>query len=326
MKAITISRPGGPEVLEVAEVPDPVPAAGEVLVRVRASGLNHADAYMRSGAWGQVADVPGIEAAGVVEADPSGILDPGTVVVAILGGMGRTRNGSYAELVTVPAANVVPVQTELPWTTLAAIPEVYATAWSALTDNLQLGAGQTVLVRGATSALGRAAVDLAADLGAAVVATTRSPASAAVLKELGADTVLIDDGALAQQIRERGLRIDALADLVGNSVLRDSLACVAPRGRLCQLGFLGGLAPVSDFDPLTDLPTGVQLSFFGSAFVLGTRDYPLSGVPLQEIFAKAATGRLRLRPPRIFAFEDIVEAHRVMEAGTAGGKMVIEIG
>jgi len=326
MQAITISGPGGPEVLTLTELPDPVPTAGEVLIRVRASGLNHADAYMRSGAWGEVAAVPGIEAAGVVEADPSGVLAPGTSVVAILGGMGRTRNGSYAELVTVPATNVVPISTDLPWTTMAAIPEVYATAWSALTDNLQVGAGQTVLVRGATSALGQAVVDLAVDLGASVVATTRNPERAAMLKESGADTVLIDDGALADQVRARGLHIDAVADLVGNSVLRDSLACLPPRGGLCQLGFLGGLAPVPDFNPLTDLPTGVQLSFFGSAFVLGTPDYPLSSVPLQDIFNKAAGGQLRLRAPRVFGTEEIVEAHRIMESGAAGGKMVLSFG
>jgi NADPH:quinone reductase-like Zn-dependent oxidoreductase len=100
---------------------------------------------------------------------------------------------------------------------------------------------------------------------------------------------------------------------------------VAPRGRVCQLGFLGGLGPVADFSPLNDLPTGVQLSFFGSAFVLGTPDYPLSGVPLQEIFAKVAAGKLRFRAPRVFAFDDAVEAHHVMESGTAGGKMVIEV-
>src|SRR6266576_6666090 len=113
MKAILITVYGGPEVLSVTELPDPVPAAGEVLVRVRAFGLNHADAYMRSGAWGKVAQIPGIECAGTVQADPRGRLAAGTPVVAILGGMGRTRNGSYAELVTVPAGNVVPVSTAL---------------------------------------------------------------------------------------------------------------------------------------------------------------------------------------------------------------------
>src|SRR6266704_4862390 len=102
MKAIVITAYGGPEVLSVVELPDPVPAAGQVLIRVRAFGLNHAETYMRSGAWGKVAQVTGIECAGTVQADPNGRLAAGTPVIAILGGMGRTRNGSYAELVTVP--------------------------------------------------------------------------------------------------------------------------------------------------------------------------------------------------------------------------------
>jgi NADPH:quinone reductase-like Zn-dependent oxidoreductase len=113
-----------------AGLPDPEPAPGEVLIRVRAFGLNHAETYMRNGSWGEVARVPGIEAAGTVRADPSGRLAAGTAVVAILGGMGRTRNGSYAQLVTVPASNVVPVSTSLSWTDLAALPETYATAWA----------------------------------------------------------------------------------------------------------------------------------------------------------------------------------------------------
>ncbi len=325
MKAIVISAHGGPEVLTLTELPDPVPAGGEVLIRVKAFGLNHAEAYMRAGVWGEVAAVPGIECAGLVEADPSGELPFGTRVVAILGGMGRTRNGSYAELVTVPAANVVAVHSSLDWARLAAVPEVYATAWSGLFGSLDLRPGETVVVRGATSSLGQAAVGLAVDHGASVLATTRNPAHAALLKELGAADVLIDDGALAAQIRRRGVDVDAVFDVVGNSVLRDSLALVRPRGRVCQLGFLGGFEPVRDFDPIADLPSGVRLSFFGSAFVLGTPAFPLGGVPLDEIYAKVAAGVLRARPVRIFRFDQIVEAHQVMEAGEALGKMVVTV-
>jgi NADPH:quinone reductase-like Zn-dependent oxidoreductase len=182
VRAIVITAPGGPEVLAVRDLPDPVPADGEILIRVRAFGLNHADAYMRSGAWGKVAQVPGIECAGTVAADPAGRLAVGTPVVAILGGMGRTRNGSYAELVTVPAPNVVPVRTSLDWTSLVAIPEVYATAWSALFGNLDLRPGQTVLVRGATSALGQAAVNVAAGAGVTVLASTRRADRAGLLR------------------------------------------------------------------------------------------------------------------------------------------------
>src|SRR5580700_712132 len=306
MKAIIISSYGGPEVLAVTELPDPVPAADEVLIAVRAFGLNHAEAYMRSGAMGEVAQVTGIECAGTVVADPSGRLAEGTVVFAILGGMGRTRNGSYAELVTVPASNVVQVSTSLPWTDLVALPEVYATAWADLRHNLDLRPGQTVLIRGATSALGQAAVNVAAEQGATVIATT----------------VLIDDGRLADQ--QTGV-VDCVFDLVGNRVLRDSLRVVRARGRVCQLGFLGGLEPVAGFNPIADLPSGVQFSFYGSAFVLGTREFPLTEIPLTEMIGKAETGIYQAQPARVFSFDDIVEAHTVMESGLAGGKMTVSV-
>ena len=325
MKAIVITEPGGPEVLAVTELPDPAPATGEVLIRVRAFGLNHAEAYMRNGSFGDVAQVPGIECAGTVEADPSGRLAAGTPVVAILGGMGRTRNGSYAELVTVPSSNVVPVATSLSWTDLVALPEVYATAWAGLHQNLGLRPGQTVLVRGATSSLGQAAVNVAAEYGVTVIATTRRPDRADLLRGIGAADVLIDDGQLAGQVGARGQQVDGVFDLVGNSVLRDSLQIVRTRGRVCQLGFLGGLAPVTDFNPLADLPSGVQLSFYGSAFVLGTESFPLAEIPLAEMIAKAEAGRYQAKPVRVFGFGEIVEAHRAMEAGLAAGKMVVEV-
>src|SRR6266567_830210 len=326
MKAIVITAYGGPEVLAVTELPDPDPAPGEVLIRVRAFGLNHAETYMRSGSWGEVAQVPGIECAGTVAADPSGRLTAGTPVIAILGGMGRTRNGSYAELVTVPAGNVVPVSTSLSWTDLVALPEVYATAWAGLHQSLRLRPGQTVLVRGATSSLGQAAVNVAAGDGAVVIATSRQPSWAALLRDLGAAEVLTDDGRLADQVRDLGIAVDCVFDLVGNSVLRDSLRIVRPRGRVCQLGFLGGLAPLAAFDPIADLPTGVQLSFYGSAFVLGTEQFPLTEIPLADIIAKAEAGRYRAKPARLFGFDQIIEAHRVMEEGAAVGKMVVAVG
>ena len=325
MKAVVITAYGPPEVLAVTELPDPVPAAGEILIRVAAFGLNHAEAYMRSGSFGEVARVPGIECAGTVLADPSGRLAAGTAVVAILGGMGRTRNGSYAELVTVPASNVVPVSTSLSWTDLVALPEVYATAWAGLHQNLGLRPGQTVLVRGATSSLGQAAVNVAAEYGAEVIATTRQPGRADLLRGLAAAEVLIDDGHLADRVRELGATVDCVFDLVGNSVLRDSLRIVRPRGRVCQLGFLGGLDPVAGFNPIADLPSGVQLSFYGSTFVLGTDDFPLAEIPLADMIAKAEAGRYQAKPVRVFGFDQIVEAHRVMEQGAAAGKMVVAV-
>jgi NADPH:quinone reductase-like Zn-dependent oxidoreductase len=326
MRAIVMTRHGGPEVLETRELPDPVPGPGEVLIRVRAFGLNHADTYMRAGIWSFGIPVLGIECVGVVERDPGGSLPRGTTVVALVGGLARDRNGSYAELVTVPATNVVAIATDLSWAELAAIPEVYATAWMGLHGNLAIERGETVLVRGATSAVGQAAVNLALDAGATVIATTRTPAHVQRLRDLGVAEVLIDDGRLASRVRTtRPGAIHALLDLVGNSVLRDSLQCVAPRGRVCQIGFLGGLEPVADFNPLADLPSGVALSTFASAFVLGSEGFPISKVPIQAIAEKAEQGVFAARPARVFAFDQIVEAHRVMDSGKAGGKLVVTV-
>jgi NADPH:quinone reductase len=326
MRAIVVSEHGGPEVLQIRELSDPVPGDGEVLIRVKAFGLNHADTYMRAGIWPFGIPVLGIEAAGTVEHDPSGALAQGTTVVALVGGMARTRNGSYAELVTVPASNVVPIETTLSWPELAAIPEVYATAWTALRDNLSLKAGETVLIRGATSSVGQAAINIARDLGVTVIATTRTQAREALLRKLGAHEVLIDDGALAPKVRATHPDgVDAVLDLVGNAVLRDSLQSVRARGRVVQIGFLGGLEPVADFNPLADLPSGVQLSTFASAFVLGDEQFPVADVPLQDIIEKASAGVYDAKPARVFAFEQVTEAHRVMDAGQAGGKLVVSI-
>ena len=326
MRAIVMNDHGGPEVLGVEELPDPIAGEGEVLIRVRAFGLNHADTYMRSGVWQFGIPVLGIEAAGTVEHDPSGTLAPGTAVVAIVGGMARTRNGSYAELVSVPATNVVPVHTTLSWPELAAIPEVYATAWTGLHGNLELRPGESLLIRGATSSVGQAAVELAVDHGATVLATTRDPDRASLLRARGAHEVLIDDGDLAPKVRStHPAGVDAVLDLVGNRVLRDSLLTVRAKGRVCQIGFLGGLEPVVDFNPLADLPSGVQLSTFASAFVLGDESFPTDDVPLQDIVDKASRGVFAAKPARVFGFEQIVEAHRLLDSGRAGGKVVVEL-
>ena len=123
MRAMVIREFGGPEELVLRELADPVPGDGEVLVRVRAFGVNRAETYFRRGLWGDVARVSGIECVGEVAHDPSGSLAEGEKVAALMGGMGRTRNGSYAELTVVPASNVVPLRSSLAWSELAAIPE-----------------------------------------------------------------------------------------------------------------------------------------------------------------------------------------------------------
>jgi NADPH:quinone reductase len=325
MRAIVRQQFGGPEQLVEEEIPVPEPRPGHVIIQVTAFGINHAETYMRKGDWGDVAKVSGIECVGLVASDGSGKFATGQKVAAIMGGLGRTLNGSYAEYTQVPATNVIPLDTNLPWEELAAIPEVYATAWTCLHRNLAIETGQTLLIRGATSALGQATLNIAAHAGVRVIATTRNRDRFARLQELGAHHVELEGAELSDRIRERVPQgVDAVLELVGNRTLLDSLSAVRRGGRVCIAGFLGGLAPFDSFNPLTQMPSGVHLSFFGS-FVFGTPEFPVSDVPLQGIVDRVAAGQYQAKPVRVFPFAEIQEAHRVMEANQANGKLVVRI-
>ncbi|GAA1283409.1 alcohol dehydrogenase [Planotetraspora silvatica] len=295
--------------------------SGQVVIEVKAFGLNHAEMHMRRGEWAEAAKVSGIECVGLVKACPGGEFPVGAKVAALMGGLGRTIDGSYAEYTRAPASNVALIESDLPWAELAAIPETYATAWTCLFRNLEVAQGQTLVIRGATSAFGQAAVNLAVNAGARVIATTRDRGRFALLEDLGADRGELEGPELSQRIAE-AKRIDAVLDLVGNSTILDSLAMLRRGGRACLAGWLGGLGPIADFNPLLQMASGVYLTFFAS-FVFGTPGFPLSDVPLQAIAEQVAAGRLKAKPSRVFGFEEIREAHRVMEAGEAAGKMVV---
>ena len=326
MRAMIRKNYGGPEQLELQSRPQPKMSPGSVVIRVRALGLNHAEIYFRMGVWGEVAEISGIECVGEVEADPAGRFEQGRKVLALMGGMGRSINGSYAEYVNVPAAHVIPIESTLPWEDLAALPESYAAAWTSLHRNLALTAGQTLLIRGATSALGQAAVNIARAAGARVIATSRNPNRLASLEALGSHHALQDAPDLATRVRQDHPRgIDAVLDIVGNSTVLDSLAMARPGGHVCMVGFLGGADPIAKFDPLLHLPSGVQLSFFASAFMFGTPEYPLSEIPFQAIVDHAASGAYRAKPAKVFRLEEMQTAHRLMESGQANGKIVVNL-
>jgi NADPH2:quinone reductase len=323
MRAIVIKQYGGPEQLVIQQIPDPEPAPGHVVIEVKAFGINHAETHMRKGEWAEAAKVSGIECVGVVKSCPDGQFSEGQKVAAFMGGMGRSINGSYAEYTRVPTTNVLSIQSDLPWEELAAIPESYATAWICLHDNLALSSGQALLIRGATSALGQAALNIAAQAGAHVIATTRNHQRVSKLEELGAERVELERPGLSARIRELYPKgINAVLELVGNSTLLDSLTAVRRGGRLCLAGFLGGLAPLESFNPLLQMPSGVQFSFFGS-FMFGSADFPLAEVPLQTIVDRAAAGLYKAKPAQVFRFEDIQEAHKTMESNQANGKLVV---
>ena len=319
MRAIVLEKFGGLDSLVYKDIPEPEPKAGHVIIEIKAFGINHAEMHMRRGEWAEAAPVSGIECVGLVS--PGGEFPVGAKVAALMGGLGRTINGSYAEYTRAPASNVALIEADLPWAELAAIPETYATAWTCLFRNLEIEKGQLLVIRGGTSSFGQAALKMAVNAGVRVIATMRDRSSFSIVEKLGAERCEIERPDLSQHIAE-AKNIDRVLDLVGNSVLLDSLAMLRRGGRSCLAGFLGGLAPVPDFNPLLQMSSGVHFSFFGS-FVFGTPGFPLSDVPLQQIAADAAAGRLDVKPSRIFRFEEIREAHRVMEAGEARGKMVV---
>jgi NADPH:quinone reductase-like Zn-dependent oxidoreductase len=321
MRAIVLEKFGGLDSLVYTEIPKPLPKDGEVVIAVQGFGINHAELHMRRGEWAEAAEVSGIECVGIVDSCPGGEFPVGAKVAALMGGLGRTINGSYAEYTRVRAANVALIESDLPWSELAALPETYAVAWTCLFRNLNLKSGQTLVLRGATSSFGQAALKMAVAAGARVIATARSSSRFPMLKELGASRVEVERRDLAAHIAE-AKHIDAVLDLVGNSTILDSLDMLRRGGTACLAGWLGGLDPIGDFNPLLRMASGVNWNFFGS-FVFGTPGFPLSDVPLQDIARQVADGQLDAKPSHIFSFDEIREAHRVMEAGEAGGKMVV---
>lgn len=323
MNAIVIPKFGGPEVLEYQQVPKPIPINGEVLVQVKAFGVNHAEMHMRKGEWDEWNPITGLECVGIVEACPGGEIQPGTKVAGVMGGMGRNRPGGYGEFVTIPVANVFPLETSLPWEQLAALPEVYSTAWSCLFTILNLQRGETILIRGATSTIGQAAVNLAVDAGAKVTATTRRQQRFDMLRKMGAADVKLEKPDLWQQFDTPQPRFDKVLNLIGNSVLVESIRFARPGGRMLQAGWLGGLAPVVDFNPMLEMESGVHFSLFHSK-VLGTPDFPLSKIPMQEIVRKLERGAWDAKPTYVFEYSDIHAAHRALDSHDAGGKIVVK--
>ena len=321
MRAIVLEKFGGLDSLVYKDIPEPEPKTGHVVIQIKAFGINHAEMHMRRGEWAEAAPVSGIECVGIVKSFPGGEFPVRAKVAALMGGLGRTINGSYAEYTRAPVSNVALIEADLPWAEVAAIPETFVTAWTCLFRNLEIQKGQLLLIRGATSSFGQAALKMAVNAGARVIATTRRPERFAMLEKLGAERCEIERRDLSKHIPE-AKQIDAVLDLVGNSVVLDSLAILRRGGRSCLAGWLGGLDPIPDFNPLLQMPSGVYLTFFGS-FVFGTPGFPLSDVPLHKIAADAAAGRLDVKPVRVFGFDEIREAHRVMEANEARGKMVV---
>lgn len=317
--AAVVHEPGPPEVLRLEQRPVPAAREGWIVVRIRAFGLNRSELITRAGGSGDAVRFPrvlGIEAVGEVVEDPSGELPPGHAFVAAMGEMGRAYDGGYEEYALLPAKTVIPVQTTLDWPTLGALPESFGTAWGSLAT-LELGPGDTLLVRGATSSVGMAAIAIATDAGATVIATTRQERKRAALEAAGADRVVIDDGRAGERVRAEAGEVDALFELVGPTAMLDSLAAVREGGRACISGFLQGDWE-ADKAERASRERRVAFHRFGSG-VINRDSY---GEVMRDIVGAVETGRYRANLDRTFALEEIVAAHRHMEADAATGKVV----
>lgn len=315
MKAAVVHQPGPPSVLTIEERPIPEVRPGWVLVKVHGFGLNRSELYTRQGDSPSVSfpRVLGIECVGEI-ADPSDSdLRPGQKIAAMMGEMGRAFDGGYAQYALLPRAIVVPVETELDWARFAALPETYQTAHGSLTRVMRAKAGDRLLIRGGTSALGLAMLSLAKTGGMQVVATTRDPGKVAALESAGADDAWLDDG----DLQSRGETVDLVYELVGVSTLKDSLACLSPGGLVCVAGMLDGDWRMADFAPLFDIPSESYLGAYRSR-VMPRED-------LQNVVDAVADGRLSANLHATFTLDQIVDAHELMEANRAFGKVVVTV-
>jgi NADPH:quinone reductase-like Zn-dependent oxidoreductase len=320
MRAVVVDKPGGPEVLTVREEPRPTARAGQVLIRVHAFGLNRSELHFRRGQayTGSFPRIPGIEAVGVVAEAPGGEFAAGAQAMTMMGGMGREFDGGYAEYVVVPAGQVIPFRSSLPWEILGAVPEMLQTANGSLRLGVDGQPGQSLLIRGGTSSVGLTLAVLGKLRGMTVISTTRRPEARTLLKSVGVDHVVIDDGQIAARVRELVPGgVDGAVELVGVNVMKDTLQAVRPGGTVCFTGMLSDQWTIPEFYPMEWLPNGVRLTAYSGE----AADLPAS--TLQEFLDAVAAGEASVPIGRVYMLDDIVRAHQDMESGNLNGKGVV---
>ena len=324
MTAIEIREPGGPEVLVPTSRPVPAPAAGEVLIKVAAAGVNRPDVLQRQGGYAPppgASDIPGLEVAGTVVALGEGAerWAPGDQVTALVAG------GGYAELCTAPAAQCLPVPAGLSLTQAAAIPETFFTVWSNVFDRGGLTAGESFLVHGGSSGIGTTAIQLARAFGARVFTTVGSAEKAKACEALGAERAINyrEEDFVAVIKAATGGGVDEILDMVGGDYIQRNIKALAPDGRLVFIAFLGGAKAEVNFAPLMMkriTVTGSTLRprpiAFKAAIARSLED---------KVWPLIERGDVRPVMHRSFPLAEAAEAHRLMESSAHIGKIVLEI-
>ena len=324
MRAVVVREPGGPEVLEVRTVPLPEPGPGEVRVRTATSGVNRADILQRRGLYpappGWPAHIPGLEVAGTVDAVGEGVSRwrSGDAVMGIVGG------GGYAEQVVTAASTLVPVPEGMAPRDAGAIPEAFMTAFDAAFLQEGLSEGEVVLVHAVGSGVGTAALQLAHATGAITIGTSRTAAKLRRAEGLGLDHAVLADGGWAQRILDltAGRGVDLIVDLVGGPYLADNQKVLARGGRHIVIGVSGGPRAEIDLRALM----GKRASIRGT--VLRARpveDKAALALAFEErVLPLLRSGVVRPIVDRVYAPEDVGEAHRTLEKNDSFGKLLLE--
>ena len=320
MKAVVLEKTCKADELKVSEIEIPKVKDDWVLVKVLGFGINRAEIILRDYEADEdyinLPVIPGIECVGRI-IDPSNThFKKDDIVVALMGGMGRSFDGSYAEYALLPQKNVFKISddifNDLTLEEIIAIPETYFTAFGSI-DALNLKKDESILIRGATSALGLTAMQIASAIGANVIATSRSEERFDKLKENGADECLVDDGELSQKIK-----CDKVIELIGPKTLDDSMKCLNENGICCVTGVLGGVEYMAEFDPIKTIPNRRYLTSFFS-------NYPSQEI-IDDLFRFIADNNIKPSISKVFSdLADIGKAHELMESNNAQGKIIFKL-
>jgi NADPH2:quinone reductase len=323
MRAVEISTPGPPEVLKPVERVDPVPAAGEVLIRVAAAGVNRPDVLQRKGAYPPppgASDLPGLEVAGTIIALGDGVKEwrVGDRVCALLAG------GGYATLCAAPAIQCLPIPNAMDFVTAAAVPETFFTVWTNVFDRGRLKAGETALFHGGSSGIGTTAIQLAVARGARVFATAGSDEKCRACEQLGAERAInyrTEDFVAVIKDVTKGRGVDLILDIVGGDYIARDLAALAVEGRLVVIGFMGGDTATLDFRRIL----GRRLTITGSTLRprSAAEKGEIAAALRREVWPRLEAGTIKPVVYRTFPLDDAAAAHRLMESSEHVGKIVL---